>query len=229
MQHEFWHDKWHTNQIGFHQQEVNKLLLKHWPSMDTQPNQTVLIPLCGKSLDVLWFVSQGLNVVGIELSEIALDELAQSLRDRFGLVVTKSTLEYNGTLFTTYCSEGVLLIAGDFFAVDKHLLTEWIGEIDLIYDRAAIVALPPTMRQQYAEHLVRLSDAAPQLLLSFDYNQDVRSGPPFSVPASEVHTHYQAHYQNIDLLEVRELIEHEPSFKEQGLNSFKQLVYRLTN
>lgn len=227
MQHEFWHDKWRNNEIGFHQAQTNALLLKHWPVMQAQVGATVLVPLCGKSLDVLWFLSQGFKVIGIELSEIALDALAQSIREQLGLTVSKSTLEFAGSSFVTYRGENILLLGGDFFSVSQELLQQQQQSIDYIYDRAAIVALPTEMRERYTEHLRLLSNTAPQLLLSFDYNQNVRQGPPFSVPASEIHLHYQSYYDQLDLLEVRELIEQEPRFKAQGLESFTQLVYHL--
>lgn len=227
MQHEFWQEKWRSNQIGFHQQQVNALLVKHWSAMQVRSRQCVFVPLCGKTLDVLWFLQQGYKVLGVELSELALDALAQTIRDQLGLTITKSTQEHQGQLYTTYRGNDVFLVAGDFFALTPSFLQACEQSIDVIYDRAAIVALPTAMRARYAEHLVALSAAAPQLLLTFDYQQNLYQGPPFSVPAAEVHAHYQGAYQQLDLLEVRELIEQEPNFQAQGLESFKQLVYRL--
>lgn len=220
MQHSFWHDKWKTKQIGFHQNDINKLLLKHWPSLELAPNSSILVPLCGKSLDLVWLRSQGHRVVGIELSEIALDELAQSLTDKLGLKISKSNLDQEG-LTAKYEGEGILLLAGDIFAVTSQM----IGAISAVYDRAALVALPADMRQTYCKHLQAICQQAAQLLFTFDYNQSQMSGPPFSVPAAEIHTHYQPYYQAIELLEARDIIEHEPRFKERGLSSFKQLVY----
>lgn len=220
MQHSFWHEKWKSNEIGFHQNEVNKLLLKHWPSLDIAENDTVLVPLCGKSLDLVWLRSQGYRVVGVELSEIALDELASSLTDKLGLSIHKT--EFNqDALSAKYEGDGVLLYAGDFFAVTAAM----IGKVSAVYDRAALVALPATLRPNYCAHLQEVCQQAPQLIFTFDYDQRAMSGPPFSVPAAEIHINYQSYYQNIELLEIRDIIEHEPKFKNRGLSSFKQLVY----
>lgn len=223
MQHSFWHEAWAANQIGFHQNDVNTLLLKHWSSLNLADNGTVLVPLCGKSLDLVWLRSQGYSVVGLELSEIALDQLAQSLTEKLGISIKKTRLDQAG-LTAKYEGEGVLLIAGDFFAASAGL----IGKVEATYDRAAIVALPADMRLAYCKHLQEISQQAPQLLFTFDYNQSEMSGPPFSVPAAEIHTHYQPYYEHIELLEVREIIDHEPKFRDRGLSSFKQLVYLIS-
>lgn len=223
MQHSFWHEKWKSNQIGFHQNEVNKLLLKHWPSLEIAKNSSVLAPLCGKSLDLVWLRSEGHKVVGIELSEIALDELANSFNEKLGIAISKTKLNKNG-LTAKYEGDDVLLFAGDFFAVTADM----IGEVAAVYDRAAIVALPADMRPTYCEHLQKICQQAPQLLLTFDYDQSVMAGPPFSVPAAEIHTNYQPYYQHIELLEIRDIIEREQRFKERGLSSFKQLVYLIS-
>lgn len=222
MQHSFWHEKWELNEIGFHQSETNKLLLKHWPSLEVPSQGTVLAPLCGKSLDLLWLRSEGHKVIGIELSEIALDELADAFYEHLDISLSKTELQQDG-LTAQYEGEGVLLYAGDFFAVTATM----IGKIDAVYDRAAIVALPANTRSAYCAHLQEISQQAPQLLLTFDYDQSAMTGPPFSVPASEIHTHYQPFYPHIELLEIRDIIEQETKFKERGLSSFKQLVYRI--
>ncbi|MEN9463824.1 MAG: thiopurine S-methyltransferase [Pseudomonadota bacterium] len=221
MQHAFWHEKWQSNQIGFHLPEVNKLLLKHWPALGVATG-TVLVPLCGKSLDLIWLRAQGYQVIGVELSEIALDALAASFTDA-GFVVQKEPLLESG-LTARYRGAGVTLYAGDFFA----LTAEIIGAVDAIYDRAALVALPADMRQGYSKHLQAISQQAPMLLLSFDYEQSLMVGPPFAVAAGEIHAHYQPYYAHLDLLEIRDVIEQEPKFKERGLSSLKQLVYKIS-
>ena len=223
MQPEFWHDKWKRMEIGFHLPEVNSVLLKYWPAMNIPAGSTVLVPLCGKTLDLVWLRSQGYGVVGIELSEIALDELAQMLRDELQLSIEKTRIQLNGEYAALYRGEGVLLIGGDFFAVTP----EMTGPIHAVYDRAALVALPPAMRLEYCRQVLRLSAYAPQLLVTFAYDQSITSGPPFAVPDSEVRTHYAAHYAQLECVDDRELIEQEPKFRAKGLTSFRQLVYRL--
>lgn len=71
MNEAFWHERWARNEIGFHLGEVNPYLLRHWPSLALPNGARVLVPLCGKSLDMAWLVEQGFTVVGVELSEKA--------------------------------------------------------------------------------------------------------------------------------------------------------------
>ena len=223
MEHSFWHDKWERMEIGFHLDEVNKMLLKYWPAAEIAKGQLVLVPLCGKSLDIIWLMNQGYYVVGIELSEVALDQLSEDIREQTGTELTK-TRDGDRIL---YQGDGVLLIAGDFFAVSAADLQALTGHsVAAVYDRAAIVALPAEMRQQYTRHLRQLSGDCVQLLITLDYDQQKRSGPPFAVTDQEVMDHYAAHCP-VTVLESRELIDQEPRFREQGLDSFILRVYRI--
>jgi thiopurine S-methyltransferase len=73
MQPEFWHKKWASNQIGFHLPQVNPYLQRFWPDLNLSSHARVLVPLCGKSLDLLWLAGRGHRVLGIELSEKAVE------------------------------------------------------------------------------------------------------------------------------------------------------------
>lgn len=237
MQHEFWHEKWFNNQIGFHQSEVNKILQKYWATLNISAPATVFVPFCGKSLDVVWFLSQGYGVVGAELSELALDELQQSIATELGIQLKKrlpTAQEKQAMPGMTAIYElpkqaqqkqTIRFYAGDFF----DLQADWLPQIDAVYDRAAIVALPETMRPQYTKQLSQVTHQAPQLILTLQYDQEKMSGPPFSVTYEEIQRLYQSSYDVIHLLEDRELIEQEPRFAERGLTSFKQTAIQLYN
>lgn len=214
----FWHECWENNQTGFHLDEVNKVLLKYWPDMQLNDGQRVFVPLCGKTLDIIWLLQQGVEVVAVELSEIALDELAANISQQLNLMIEKST---DGER-SIYRADKLTLIAGDFFA----LTAQDIGKIDWTYDRAALVALPEEMRADYCRHLMAISVKAPQFLVTLDYDQNEMAGPPFAVSQPEVNHHYQSHYQ-LELLESREIIDQEPKFRERGVSSFKQDAYFL--
>lgn len=79
-----------------------------------------------------------------------------------------------------------------------------LGKVDAIYDRAALVALPFEMRVRYAAHLREITNTAPQLLVTFDYDQQKLDGPPFSVISNEVEQHYIDHY-SLTLLQGKEI------------------------
>jgi thiopurine S-methyltransferase len=71
MKKEFWLERWERAEIGFHQDEVNPYLLQYWPELHAAQGGEVFVPLCGKSLDMVWLREQGHAVLGVELSAIA--------------------------------------------------------------------------------------------------------------------------------------------------------------
>ena len=73
MDADFWHARWQENRIGFHLPETHHLLVRYWPVLQTVPGERILVPLCGKSLDMLWLLEQGCRVTGIEISRIAVE------------------------------------------------------------------------------------------------------------------------------------------------------------
>lgn len=183
-----WLERWEKREIGFNQNRVNAFLIKYFKKLNLEKNANILVPLCGKSIDIAWFLSEGFSVTGIELSEIAVEELFLEL----GITPSISNL---GEI-KLYSSEQLNLFVGDIFKVTSKM----IGEIDAIYDRAAIVALTKELRIKYAEHLRSISNNAPQLLLCFEYDQSLMNRTPYSVDELEVKMHYAQHYE-IELLE----------------------------
>lgn len=183
MNSEFWHQLWSENDIGFHQAEINLLLIAHIDKLNLQVKQRIFVPLCGKTRDIAWLLKQGYQVAGAELSETAVQQLFIEL----ALVPSCTVL---GEL-TLYQADNIDIFIGDIFNLNQHQL----GKVDAIYDRAAMIALPEPMRSRYCKHLVAISNAAPQLLLCYQYDQALMPGPPFSIDALEVQKHYQQTYQ----------------------------------
>jgi len=175
MDPEFWRARWAEKQIGFHEGKTNHFLGQHGGRLTGR----VLVPLCGKSADLAYLASKGHEVVGIELVETA---VAEFFTEHDILPTVTRTAE-----FAVYVAGGITVIAGDYFAVTRQL----VGLVDSIYDRAAMVALPPDARRAYVHHLRQLTPHAQSLLLvTVDYPQELMSGPPFSVPESEVRAQY---------------------------------------
>lgn len=174
MEADFWHQKWQANQIGFHKAEANPLLIKHLPALGLAKGARIFVPLCGKTLDIPWLLAEGYRVAGAELSAIAVEQLFD------GMGVAPEVTEVSG--MRRYSAEGVDIFAGDIF----DLTGEDLGAVDAVYDRAALVALPDDMRARYAAHLADITGRAPQLLITFGYDQAQMQGPPFSVPPDEV-------------------------------------------
>lgn len=175
MEAKFWHNCWSERDIGFHQSEINAYLMKYWPSLQLPEQSTVLVPLCGKSRDMVWLAQQGFSVIGLELSEVAVGEFFEELE-------VKPEIERSDR-FVIYTAGNIRILCGDFFAVTAQDL----GQVNAVYDRAALVALPPKMRERYAEHMTQLvSDQAKTLLITFEYDAGQAKGPPFCVDRAEV-------------------------------------------
>jgi thiopurine S-methyltransferase len=178
----FWRAKWARNEIGFHNAEAHPLLVAHFGALALAAGGRVFVPLCGKTRDIHWLLANGCRVAGAELSRIAVEQLFAELG------VTPAVTEASG--MGRYSADGIDIFAGDIFALSGEML----GPVDAVYDRAALVALQADMRGRYAAHLARTTGGAQQLLISFDYDQSLLDGPPFSVAGDEIAAHYDAVY-----------------------------------
>lgn len=186
MQPDFWIQRWADNQIGFHESQVNPLLVAHVDALNLSRGARIFLPLCGKTLDIDWLLARGFRVVGVELSSLA----AMQLFERLGIA---PTIERVGAL-ERHSAAGFDLFVGDFF----QLAMGELGEVDAVYDRAALIALPQTMRNGYATCLRLMSGDAPELLVTLEYDQSKLSGPPFSVGAEEVREQFAG--RHVELL-----------------------------
>lgn len=212
----YWHEKWKSNQIGFHQSKFNPLMTEYFPSLTLKEGDVVFVPLCGKSLDMVWLADQGFKVIGVELCDMACRDFFQENN----IAVEVSTTDH----FTVYKSENITLYAGDFFEFGK----QQIHRIDAVYDRAALIALPADLRQQYASHLIELlSPKAKILLIVMSYHQSEMTGPPFSVDKNEVTKLYGSRFTIKPLYEkhVTKISEH---LRVKGLSAATDQVYALT-
>lgn len=188
MEPDFWHERWRTRSTAFHEGRPNAHLVRHAARLGLAPGARVFVPLCGKSHDVHWWLGEGFQVVGVELSGIAVGEL-------FAELGVDGTPVEEGSL-RRWSAPGLDVLEGDLFAVDAATL----GRVDAIYDRAAVVALPPDLRARYADHLRQLAGGVPQLVLTYAYDQTKAQGPPFSVPAEELAALY-AHSHTLERLD----------------------------
>ncbi|WP_025857863.1 thiopurine S-methyltransferase [Pseudomonas sp. CHM02] len=216
MEPKFWQERWARNQIGFHLPEVNPYLQRHWPQLALAEDAQVLVPLCGKSLDLIWLASRGLRVLGVELSEQAVEAFfsEQNLVPR----ITRQGA------FTVYQADRVEVWCGDFFALDADVLAGCTA----LYDRAALIALPPLMRARYAEHLNSLLPPGCQgLLITLDYDQAQKAGPPFAVTDDEVKVLFGSEW-TLEALEEQDILGESWKFVQDGVTRLDERVYQLT-
>lgn len=183
-------------------------LPKFWSGLSLKNNARVFVPLCGKSLDMQWFADQGYYVIGVDVSGKALHEFMDMAAQFF--------FEDSGHGFTIYRSESFELWEGDFL----KLPPEKIPELDAVYDKASIVALPQKMRGTYAQKLLDLCGSRTQIILqTFVYDQREMNGPPFSVDEKEIQQLF-GHRFKLELLHEQSKLEELDKFQRRGLSSY---------
>ena len=215
MRQEFWIDRWAQDQIGFHRPDINPALVRYLADFDLKEGDPVLVPLCGKSLDLIYIAEQGFKVTGIELSDRAVrsfwleNDLTSNCREEGKLKIWESP--------------SITLIEGDYFAVKPH----HFEPPRLVYDRAALIAMPPEMRADYVHQLIDLAQGAEILLITLDYPASEMTGPPFPVSSEEVTQSFGTTHR-IAMLESLDVLEDNASIKGRGVTSLKETVYRLS-
>ncbi|SDN91819.1 thiopurine S-methyltransferase [Pseudomonas jinjuensis] len=216
MHEEFWQERWARNEIGFHQDQVNPYLRQHWPALGVEPGAQVLVPLCGKSLDLLWLAGRGQRVLGVELAQRAVE-------DFFAAQGVEPEVDRQGEM-PVYRHGDVEIILGDFF----QLRPEQVAGCRALYDRAALIALPADLRIDYVRHLSAILPRPLRgLLVTLEYPQEQMSGPPFSVPAAEVRELFAGAW-SVDEIERRDVLAENGKFQQRGVARLDEAVYRLT-
>ena len=171
----YWNKRWKDGRIGFHQSEINPYLTEFWPELELAEGSKVFVPLCGKSRDMCWLAEQGYLVTGVEFSEQAVQEYFE-LR---GETTVNSTVDRQHQRYSSGSCLDVFV--GDFFGFQPEQL------YDAVYDRAALVAISPELRQAYVERLsAMVKKGGKALLVSLEFTDDEHKGPPFSVEQDEI-------------------------------------------
>ena len=178
----FWNQRWQNNEIAFHENKANPLLVSYFKKLSLAEGSRVFVPLCGKTLDIAWLLANGFRVVGAELIETAVEQLFSELGVQPKISVAAQLKHYSAI--------NIDIFVGDIFTLSSNKL----GLVEAIYDRAALVALPKEMRSRYTAHLMKITDSTQQLLITFKYDQKMLEGPPFSISDEEVNRHYRDSY-----------------------------------
>ena len=206
----FWHKRWQTKQTGWHREAYNDLLTKHWKEIGSEKGGQVLVPLCGKSLDMLWFADQGYSVIGLEMVEEAIQAFFEENKLETQSELIEGHLHHKNNPFT--------IIEGDIFD-----LRAGIPKANAWYDRAAMIAIPPKMRESYVEQICRFTKPdAVGLLITFNYPQEEMEGPPFALSDDDVQTLFAKGFE-LECLEQIDLTDE----KDRGLSRVQSSVFRI--
>lgn len=207
---EFWHSKWASNQIGFHLDDVNPLLIEHWHRTEPKREDKIFVPLCGKSEDLVWLATKHNQVHGVELSSIAVRSF---FAEHF---YTPLVIQLNAH-HELYQFDELSIYTGDYF-------TAPVETYDIVYDRAALVALPEEMRKEYVERLKSLLNPGGRILLvTLDYEQHEMAGPPFSVPQEEIEQLFAEF--SVERLHQDSANAQHPKRAKKGLSRFAEEVW----
>ena len=216
MQPDFWLERWRAGQIGFHQSVVDRHLRWHWPELGFADNGRVFVPLCGKSLDLLWLRERGHSVAGVELSALALESFCLEQ----GVPARRRTLD----AFDVYEAAQIQLFRGDFF----QLVPDLLGTFCAIYDRASLISWTPELRPAYVARIAALSKPGTlTLLIVTEYPQAQMTGPPFSVSAEDIDQLYSESHA-IQPLSRHDILANEPRLRSRGLTQLHEVCYQLT-
>ncbi|MCE7986492.1 MAG: thiopurine S-methyltransferase [Caldilinea sp. CFX5] len=211
MEAQFWIDSWHIGgaKTSFHRRDIHPYLYKHLPPATLQ-GKRVLAPLCGKTLDLLYFRDHAAHVIGVELVEMAV----QQFFAEHDLPFVQRGNRYE--------AERLTLICGDFFA----LTPADVGPLHLSYDRASLVALPLPMRLRYIQQVQALLPVGGQQFVNTLEYAPLLPEPPFSITPEEVAAYYGATHQ-IQHLEAPLLPDH-GMVRKFGLTYLKEHGFLLT-
>ena len=211
----FWKTRWQEGRIGFHEAAGNAKLRDHFADFVQSRHgpsgaaRRVLVPLCGKSLDLSWLGSQGYEVIGVEFVE----EAAVQFFAEAGITPERTQVGAS----TCYRHRGVSIVVVDFFS----LSASEFGQVDMVYDRAALVAIEPGRRQSYVEQLARLlRPSGGVFLITFEH--DIGGGPPFSIDDAE--GLFRGYFE-LERQRVEDVLASESRFRERGASYLREVVW----
>ncbi|MBW2503650.1 MAG: thiopurine S-methyltransferase [Deltaproteobacteria bacterium] len=215
MDEHFWHERWQKNEIGFHLDQPHHFLTRFFETMNLKEHSRVFVPMCGKSPDLLWIAEQGSPVIGVEISQLAIESFFVENNLNYEVTERDDLVIFSSPTCRLYC--------GDFFDLNASEL----ADVDGVYDRGALVAQPYDMRCRYASKLADLlMPGCKVLLVSYDYNQQETFGPPFAVPVSEVQALFNAEFR-IELLAREDVLWSHQALAARGVTQLDELALLL--
>ncbi|ASG67070.1 thiopurine S-methyltransferase [Francisella halioticida] len=174
---QYWLNRWQNNDIeNFSQESPNEFLIKHFSKLKITSSSTCLIPMCGSSIDILFFLSKGIKVIGIELSEKAAVSFFAENHIKYEIV------DKNG--YRYYKGDNVVIYVSDIFNLSE--IVKNIPTFDIWYDRGAYIALPKELRAKYAKMMLEVCSGKTQILLLVMEHDRKSQTPPFSVSQDEL-------------------------------------------
>ena len=210
-----WLEFWANNETNWHSDVVTQELEKYLGLLKLESGDTVFVPLCGKSLDMIYMLNRGFSVIGVEVSEIGIKQFFHEN----GLDFTISKVGK----FDLYSANNIEIYYGDFFSLtSKHLCG-----VKAVFDRKSLIALDRNLRQKYVKHLNDIISLGVRILLiTLHYPKHQMSGPPFSVDKSEVESLFSMAFNYQELKSFQD-IENGSKLARSGVDYIENAAYCL--
>jgi len=169
----YWEKKWEDGLTSWHRNEVDRRLMKYLGELtSTRSGVRVLVTWCGKSVDIPWLCKEGYEVVGVELSEIAVKQMFDESNIPYTVNRQDSFLVYQGT------DRRIAVYVGNYYELTPAI----VGVFEAIWDHHALGASEPKDRLAYKQVLVSLLRPHGKILLShFEYGNQIRNQAPYSI------------------------------------------------
>ncbi|HEY9031426.1 MAG TPA: thiopurine S-methyltransferase [Kangiella sp.] len=219
MEFEFWDNCWQRESQPFHLAEAHTFLVKYVEQYFSK-DKKIFVPLSGKSVDLVFLSQQGYYPVGIEFNPKAVNRFIQEQQLEFS---SQNFPVANGNQLTRHHNDTMEVWLADFFDITEN----HVENFEQVYDRAAFIALPESMRADYANHLkTLLAEHATILLVTMDYQPDEMSGPPFHITLDEIKQQFPE--GGVEELCRCSLLDSHPRWKELELSRLDEVLYRIT-
>ncbi len=210
-----WLARWANNKIGWHSERVNSALVDYLELLELGSGGSVFVPLCGKSLDMIYLSEMGYSVIGVELSQLGVEQFFDENNRKYTVRTVDNLLIYQSGNISIYC--------GDYFS----LKAQHLQGISAVFDRASLIALDGDLREKYAKHLADIIPMGVRiLLLTLVYPQHQMSGPPFSVSHTEVESLFSTAFKYRQLHAFNDIV-NEPKFLRAGVDYVENVAYLL--
>lgn len=216
MEKDFWLRRWDKDEIAFHRDAVHPYLPTFWPGLNLPSGSTVMVPLCGKSQDMIWLAKQGHKIIGIELS-------VKAINDFFSEQNIEPARRQQGA-FTIFSHGPFEIWCGDIFALPENIWKQCAA----VYDRASLVAFPLQMQTDYAKFLKRhVSNETPIFLITLDYRPGEIDGPPFNISRQQLHELFGDVFTIVEQDSRAALVDN-PELEQRGLSRLQESLSFLT-
>lgn len=199
-QKQYWCNRWRDNQTGWHLADPHPSLVANLSKIlptttatttngatTTTPKPVVFVPLCGKTVDLVYLRNHNFRALGCELSEQAVTEFFAEL----GEAPKKTRINENVEKWEV---ENIAILLGNIFDIPSLEMAGFPGDqVAAVFDRASLVALPDSIRGQYVEHVKKLTNNSNQILVTFEHTRP--TAPPHSISEELVHKYYEDTYK----------------------------------